>query len=342
MTTHPTEVHVIATPDPATPNPPPTPPAAPTWDVYLNGQIQPADRARVSINDAGLQHAVGLFETFQVYHGQVFRLEAHLRRLANSARELGLAEDLQTPPLADAVSQTIAHNRLERARLRLTLTAGTLSLLRAEAGQDPRVAVRQTVAVVPAAPTVYDPDYYRHGITVLIHGPAASPFDEHAGHKTLDYWARLRSLRRAAAAGAGEAIWLNVTNHLASGAVSNLLLVKDRRLLTPFARGEEVPEALRAPVLPGVTRAAVLELAETRGLSVQRRMLTVQDLLEADEVMLTNAGWGVLPVTKVEQSAIADGQVGPITRQLGEDLQALIQTECPPAPPSAPPPASAS
>ena len=169
--------------------------------------------------------------------------------------------------------------------------------------------------------------HFADGITVLIHGPAASPFDDQAGHKTLNYWSRLRSLRRAASAGAGEAIWLNVTNHLASGAVSNLLLVKDGVLLTPFARGEEVPEALRAPVLPGVTRAAVIELAHAQNITVQRKMLTVQDLLEADEVMLVNSGWGVLPVTKVEQHAIGDGQVGAMTTSLREGLSDLIERE---------------
>ncbi len=189
------------------------------------------------------------------------------------------------------------------------------------------MAVRQTVAIVPSEPTSYDPAYFRDGVTVVIHGPAASPFDDHAGHKTLNYWSRLRSLRRAAAAGASEAIWLNVTNHLASGAVSNLLLVKDGILLTPFARGEEVPEALRAPVLPGITRAAVIELAHQLGLGVQRKMLTVQDLLEADEALLTNSGWGVLPVVRVEKSDIADGKVGPITTRLREALSELIENE---------------
>ena len=287
----------------------------------------PPEEALVSVEDAGLQHAVGLFETFQVYHGQPFRLDAHLRRLAQSARELGLVEELQVQPLADAVGQTIEHNRLDRARLRLTLTAGTLSLLRTAAGQTPEVAVRQTVAVVPAEPTAYDPAYFTRGISVMIHGPGASPFDQHAGHKTLDYWARLRSLRRAATAGAGETIWLNLTNHLASGAVSNLLLVKDGRLHTPYARGEEVPDALRAPVLPGITRAAILELAQQRGLDVQRRMLSVQDLLEADEAFLTNSGWGVLPVVAIEKSPIADGNVGPVTLALREALVDMIDAE---------------
>src|SRR5688572_10045526 len=93
-------------------------------DIYLNGQMVPPDRARVGLDDAGLQHAVGLFETMASYQGKVFRLDAHLARLANSARELGLSAELNTAPLADAVRKTILHNQIDRARIRLTLTPG--------------------------------------------------------------------------------------------------------------------------------------------------------------------------------------------------------------------------
>ncbi len=297
-------------------------------DIYLNGRMLGPDDAQVAVTDAGLQHAVGLFETFQAHHGRVFRLDAHLARLADAAHALGLAASLNPEPLAQAVRQTIAHNQIDRARLRLTLTAGTLSLLKGDAdanGGAPQV--RQTVAVVPSEPTRFAEGYFEKGISVVVHGPGANPFDETAGRKTLNYWERLRSLRRAATVGAGEAIWLNVTNHLASGAVSNVLLVKDGRLLTPFARGEEVKGALAAPVLPGITRAAVLECAQTLGVEVVRRMLTVEDLLEADEVLLTNSGWGVLPVTKIEKHTVGAGVAGKLTTQLRADYLALVERE---------------
>ena len=282
----------------------------------------------MSIEDAGLQHAVGLFETFQVFHGKPFRLERHLQRLAGSAAALGLAERLDTAPLAEAVRQTIEYNRLERARVKLTLTAGTLSLLRRGGDGGAEARAKPTVAVVPSEATRYDPAYLDRGVTVTIHGPSASPFDELAGHKTLSYWARLRSLRRAASVGAGETIWLNVSNHLASGAVSNLLLIRDGVLLSPFARGEEAAEALRAPVLPGVTRQAIFELAAEQAVEVRRKMLSVEDLLEADEVFLTNSGWGVLPVTAVEKRTVADGEPGPLTRSLKAGLDRVIEREC--------------
>ncbi len=311
----------------ADPHPRNTNPQPPIHDVWLNGRLLPADQAHVAVGDAGFQHAVGLFETFQVHHGRPFRLDRHLRRLADSARELGLADPLHPEPLAEGVRQLIDHNRLERARVRLTITAGTLSMLHASPGRDADLQVRRTVAIVSTPPTVYDPAYFERGITVLIHGPTANPFDETAGHKTLNYWARLRSLRRAAAAGAGETLWLNLTNHLAGGAVSNVFLVKDGELLTPIARGEEQPDALRAPVLPGITRAAIIELAEARGLTVHRRMLSVEELLSADEVFLTNSGWGVLPVTRVEKKEVSGGEVGKLTATLREALVELIERE---------------
>lgn len=285
--------------------------------VWLNGRLVDAAEAAVGVEDAGLQHAVGLFETMAARDGRVFRLDEHLARMAGSAKALGLALPDEAA-LRAAVDGAVADAGLPRARVRLTVTPGSVSLLRGE-GQ----AATPTVLCVATEAVVYDQAYYDKGVTVTVAGPLANPFDPMQGHKTLAYWGRLRTLRDAAARGAAEAIWLSVTNHLASGSVSNVLLVKDGTLLTPFARGEEVEGALPAPVLPGVTRAAMLALAEQAGIEVKRRMLTIHDLLDADEVMLTNSSWGVLPVTKVEGKWIASGQPGTVTLQLKQAYESL-------------------
>ena len=290
-------------------------------DVYLNGRMVSYEKAWISVGDAGFQHSVGLFETMAAYHSKPFRLEAHLNRLASSAAVLGLIRSLDLQELAQAVQRTLKHNYFTEARIRLTLTAGEISLLER---QDPK---RPTVLVVATQPTRYDPAYFERGITVMVGPAAASPFDPLAGHKTLAYWSRLRTVRQAAAVNAGEVIWLNVTNHLASGAVSNLFLVKDSQLFTPFARGEEVDGALPAPVLRGITREAVIEIAESLHLPIQRRMLGVSDLLEADEVFLTNSSWHLLPVSHVEKQPIGTGRAGPISTRLRQALLELIQTE---------------
>lgn len=292
--------------------------------IFLNGRMVRCDTAKVSVHDAGLQHAVGLFETMAARHGRVFRLKQHIDRLRGSAEALGLATAPSAKKLTEAVKKTLRRNKLESARVRLTVTAGPISLLKGEGEPAPP---KPTIMVIASEPTIYDPAYFERGVTVIIAGPLANPFDPMAGHKTLSYWSNLRTLRRAAAAGAGEAIRLNITNHLAAACISNVFLVKDGQLLTPFARGEEVEGALPAPVLPGITRAAVIDLAEQESIPVIRRMLTVEDLLGADEVFLTNSGWHVLPVTKVEKATIGDGKVGPMTGLLRKALLDAVEQE---------------
>ncbi len=291
--------------------------------TYFNGQfIEPTD-ARVALTDAGYQHAVGLFESMQVYHGRVFQLERHLERLANSCTSLGLARTLDTDALAAAVNQTIEHNQIDRARLRLTLSGGDTNLTKPEKDNRPGLP---TVAITCEEPTIYDPAYFEKGITVLMTPPLANPFDPMQGHKTFNYWGRLRTLRQAATAGAGEAIWLNISNHLASGAVSNLFIVSKGKLLTPIARGEEAKGALGAPVLPGTTRAAVIDLAESLDIPVERKMLGISDLLDADEAFLTNTGWLILPIASVETKVLRSKGIGTITAQLRTALLEHIET----------------
>lgn len=294
--------------------------------VYLNGRIIDADRARVPHDDAGFQHGVGLFETMTACHGRAFRLDAHLDRLFESAETLGMKTRSTRDELAGAVTSTLKANDLQAARIRLTVTPGRLNLLHRNSAD----TTSQTVLVVATPPTTYDPAYFEAGVTVTVAGTAANPMDPFAGHKTLAYWHRLHTLRQAADLGAAEAIWLNVSNHLASGAVSNLFLIRDGALLTPPARGEEARGALASPVLPGVTRRAVCDMAPAIGVQVQRRMLNINDLLDADEVFLTNSNWLVLPVTQVERKAIGPGNVGPITHRIRTSLIDQVQQECAP------------
>ena len=172
---------------------------------------------------------------------------------------------------------------------------------------------------------------FERGVLVTLAEMRVNPFNPLEGHKTLSYWARLRELQAAAAKRAGEALVFTITNHLAGGCVSNAMIVKDGVIHTPIARGEEEQEATRSggtgvpipsPVLPGVTRRIVTRLAGEVGIEVRRRMITIHEILSADEVFLTNSSWGVLPVTRVESQSIGSGEVGEVTRRIrGEWLR---------------------
>ncbi len=298
--------------------------------VFLNGRFVDADEARVSAFDAGFQHGVGLFETMsaRVVDGAVlvFRLEEHVERLIGSAQELGLSALLKAPALAEAVVKTVSESGLARARVRLTVTGGDLNLL-AKAREGGAKAGDPTVLIVAQPATEYPPEMFERGVMVSIADLKLNPLDAMAGHKTLNYWGRLRELQVAAAKKAGEALVFAVTNHLAGGCVSNAFLVKGGELVTPIARGEETERrsdavtqskgvAIPSPVLPGVTRGWVLEWAARRRIGVTRRMVTIEDVLGADEVFLTNSSWGVLPVVAVEKKEIGDGEVGDLTGEV--------------------------
>jgi len=280
--------------------------------VWLNGEFLPQHDAKISVFDAGFQHGVALFETLLARNGRVFRPDDHMRRLADSARELRLSESLRTRPLAQALQLVVDRNQLSDARVRLTVTGGDLNLLqsRGQTTQDP------TILIVAQPPTPYPDAFFEKGVTVTIAAARANPLDPSAGHKTLNYWMRIHELQAAAANQAGEALWFSISNHLASGSVSNIFLVKDNELFTPIARGEEVPGSLRAPVLPGITRRVIMDLARELNVITTTKMLDVNDLLGADEIFLTNSSWGVLPVVAVERQTIADGAVGDVSRRL--------------------------
>lgn len=291
--------------------------------IWINGEFVDQDNASISVFDAGFQHSIGLFETMAARNGKVFRAHAHMNRLAESAKILLLSERLRIEPLVEAVNHVVAENNMESARVRLTLTGGNLNQLQ-NRGQK---RIDPTIIIVAQPTTEYPQDFFDKGVTVTVADGRENLFDPMAGHKTLNYWQRIHALQLATTKQASEALWFSVSNHISSGSVSNIFLVKDNELYTPIARGEEVEGGIPSSTLPGITRAAISEIAESMDIKVNKKMLDINDLLGADEVFLTNSSWGVLPVVGMEKEAIAGGEVGPISKQMRDALLALIEKE---------------
>ncbi|MEO0716290.1 MAG: aminotransferase class IV [Planctomycetota bacterium] len=329
------------------PDPSPAPSGEASGEVFINGQFVQREGAMLSAFDASVQHGIGLFETMRAGmidapEGEnigVFRLTEHLERLQTSARELGLSERLRIDGLADAIIETVRRSGVlkapgDSARVRMTITGGDLNLL-AGAGGSGGVSAKpghQAGVMIVAQPaTAYPDEMYTRGVRAGLSDWKTNAFDPFASHKTIWYWPRLRELQTAAGKGFGEALVFTGTNHLAGGCVSNAFIVRDATLVTPIARGEESDiggaGAIPSPVLPGVTRGAILDWADEESLTVERRMVVVDDVLDADEVFLTNASWGVMPVIGVESKVIAEGTVGPITTRALAWWRAAVRGE---------------
>jgi len=292
--------------------------------VLLNGELIPAEAARLSAFDAGLTHGAGLFETFRAYHGVPFRLSAHRERLAASAQALSLPAPPERDPLATEVSRLLEVNGLRDARMRLTFTPGstriaTVSQSAGALNPADDESFHPTLLLTAARMDALPGAAAGGGMIVCISSFRQQAGDPIAGHKTLSYLPRLLGQREAQRKRCGEALWFTPQNRLAEGSMSNVFLVRDGRLLTP---------PLDTPVLPGVTRAVVLELARSAGVAVEERPLDINDLLGANEVFLTNSVMELMPVLAIERHAVGDEKPGNVTKSLHEAYQAAVAREC--------------
>jgi branched-chain amino acid aminotransferase len=284
-----------------------------TATLYLNGEFVDGADASVSVFDGAFMHGAGLFETMRAENGKAFRLESHVERLRRSAEQLFVPIDRNLLPSESTLGELLDRNRLKEARLRLTVSAGSM---RPDPEAEP---AHPTVCVTASALTPYPRGNYERGITVVVCGYRVSTTDPVAGHKTTAYLPRLLGLREAQRAQCMEALWFTTGNHLAEGSISNVFIVNEGVLKTP---------PVDTPVLPGIARGVVLELAGEHGIDAEQTPLTIDDLLDADEVFLTNAIMQVMPVVRVERHDIAEGRVGAITKRLREGYRELTRREC--------------
>ncbi|MFQ5590658.1 MAG: aminotransferase class IV [Phycisphaerae bacterium] len=278
----------------------------------MNRAFLPAGEARVSVQDGGWLHGAGLFETMRAEAGRVFRLESHIGRLRKSAEKLLRPIERDRLPSRVDFLDLLERNALKDARVRMTVSAGPVTHDDPEAFS-PTVCVTATTLAPPA------PKTYETGVQVALCDFRLAPGDPLAGHKTTAYLARLLGLRAAQRARCMEALWFTTGNLLAEGCVSNVFVVKDNVLKTP---------PLDTPVLPGIARASVLDLARENEIEALECPLTIDDLLDADEVFLTSAVIMVMPVVRVEKRDISAGRVGPVTARLLEGYRNLIRKEC--------------
>ncbi|HEX2974046.1 MAG TPA: aminotransferase class IV [Tepidisphaeraceae bacterium] len=292
--------------------------------VWLNGNFVEESLASVSLHDTGLLHAAGVYTTMRSYEGHVFRLAQHLQRLRRSCEILFIPRQYKDDLLTAAVSELLTRNNLADARLRLTVTRGAVQ-------QDPLHGPRlsPTVFLTATALEPYPAEFYERGLTVaVVDDQKLNPYDIQAGHKTLNYFSRHHALRDATQRGAGEALWFNVHNYLQSGSISNVFLVKNDQILTPPTPTDLQDRTLadtipypKSATLPGITRQTVVDLAKQLNLPLTPAAITINQLLEADELFLTNSIMGLMPVCRVESRPIGNDRPGPITQRLTELYQ---------------------
>lgn len=292
--------------------------------VWVDGELLPAEARHLSVFDRGFQLGDGIFETLRARGGRPTELPDHLARLRRSAAglDIELAADVESR-LTDGIAALLATERLDGpdadASIRITVSRGAF---RSRGVLPPDEDVAATL-VIQAWPVVAAPaGHLDVGLKLVASRVRRDPQNPLAALKTTSraefVFARLEARR----AGADDALFLTVTDHLSEGTSANIFLV--RRSPTDAAM-ELVTPALDCAILAGTTRSWLLGWGARVGLRPVEGWLTRDDLAEADEAFLCSSVAGVLPVTSFEGAPIGTGRPGPWTLLARADREAMIR-----------------
>jgi len=282
-----------------------------TGVCWIGNRILPLDQARIPVIDHGLLYGDGVFEGIRFYHRSPLLLDAHLRRLRDSARALLLDCRWSDAELDSIIEQTIAASGLEDGYIRLLLTRGDGSL-----GIDPRSCAEPRLIVIVDQLQMVNPQVRAQGARLVIASTRRLPADGLDPRiKSLNYLNHILARIEANQAGADEAILLNAQGRVTEGSADNLFIVRNGRLLTPPASDG---------ALAGITRELVIELAREQALETREQSLTAFDLYSADECFLTGTAAELIPVRSIDERTMASCP-GPVYQQLDRAFQQYIE-----------------
>jgi D-alanine transaminase len=267
--------------------------------VYLNGEFLPYAEAKVPVMDRGFLFADGIYEVSAVLSGRLVDNAAHLARLDRSLGEIGIRNPHTGAEWLALQTDLVARNGLGEGLLYMQVTRGVFERDFAfpPAGTPPTVMMFTQAKPIGANPlaetgaaivTVPDLRWKRRDI------------------KSVALLAQVIAKQQAAEAGVAEA-WMVEDGAVTEGSSSTAFIVAGDRIVT---------RPLSHALLPGITRLAVMRLAEEEGLTVEERLFSVEEAMGADEAFYTSASSFVMPVVRIDGTTVGDGRPGPLSRRL--------------------------
>lgn len=270
--------------------------------VYLNGAYLREEDATVSIFDRGFLMADAVYEVTAVLDGKMIEFDGHVARLRRSLAELDMPLPDMFGSLRD-IHQTLIHeNGLTDGVVYLQISRGNPGD-RDFAFPDPAQTPPTVVLFTQAKPGLAATPSAARGINVV------SVPDLRWGRrdiKTTQLLYPSLCKMKAKEAGADDA-WLVEDGYVTEGTSNNAWIIRGKTLVT---------RQTTRKILHGITRAAVIELTERAGFSLEERAFTLDEAKAADEAFLTSAAAFVMPVVQIDEAVIGNGRPGPITQQL--------------------------
>jgi branched-chain amino acid aminotransferase len=278
--------------------------------VFVNGEYVNERDAKISVLDHAVLYGDGVFETALAWDGRVYKLHAHVDRLYRSMKAIALDPPYSKPEMVEILLETVRRNALQNAYIKVLVTRGP----NGEPLMDTTDCIPGVIAF--ARPYLYmaSPDRIANGLTVKtasVRRPSAQVLDPHI--KSLNYLNLVMAKLEAKAAGADEALLLDLRGHVCEAPGYNVFIVNGSTLRTPWE-----------DILEGITRETVIEMATAADLNVQETTVELYDVYTADEFFFCSTAGGLLPVVSVDGRAIGTGVPGPVYRQLHAAYEGVL------------------
>ncbi|CAO4165976.1 putative branched-chain-amino-acid aminotransferase [Methylorubrum aminovorans] len=270
--------------------------------AYLNGEFLPLDEARVPVMDRGFLFADGIYEVAAVLHGRLVDNAGHLARLDRSLSEIGIRNPHSAEAWERLETQLVERNGVREGLVYIQVTRGV-------AERDfsyPKGDVAPTVVMFTQEKSIVNNPMAETGAKAIT---VPDLRWKRRDIKSVALLAQVLAKQQASEAGVAEAFMVE-DGVVTEGSSSTVFIVTKG--------GALVTRPLSHAVLPGITRKAVLALAEETGLAFEERLINARELPEAAEAFYTSASAFVMPVVEIDGKTLGDGRPGPVARRLRE------------------------
>jgi D-alanine transaminase len=279
-----------------------------TEPVWINGEIVPLPDARIGIEDRGFQFADGVYEVIRLYSRKPFALDRHLERLQYSATGIQLAIPTALPALASEIGKFLARASVAEGMIYLQLTRG--SAPRNHAFPQTKATLLFYARALPPIADLATSD----GVKLIT---VPDERWKRCWIKSIALLPNVLAKNQALAAGADEAVFID-GDLVTECSACNIFAVMGRRLVT---------HPVGPKVLPGITRAILLELAPKLGLTVDERPFREEEARRADELFITSTTREISWVARWNDHNIGQSRCGPVTLTLNAALREKVQRE---------------
>lgn len=278
--------------------------------AYVNGVFVPEREAAISVYDRGFAYGDAVYDTARTFSGKLFKLPAHIERLYRSLRYLGIDPGLSAGEMTAVTEEVVARNLpVLRAGEDYWVTQQVSRGLMALDGEPPARQGATVVIVCAPLPLRARARLFRDGIAVVTPSVRRTPPESLSPRaKTTNYLNMILGAQEAQARDPEAwAVLLDRNGNLSEGVGANVFLVRDGEVLTPR---EEY-------ILPGISRATVIDLAGRLGIACKQTDLSLYDAALAEEAFITSTSLCLCPVASINGRALADSRIpGPVTARL--------------------------